>query len=211
MVTPRVLARTLLSAALLSLGIAGLSEAKTQKKTPAPSRPTASARTWTPTAQQISAAGRVTRMALSYRGVRYRYGGASRRGTDCSGLMLQVFAKEGLRLPHNARAQFRLGKPISMAGLQPGDLVFFNLHRKLGHVGLYIGEGRFVHASTPRTGVRIDSIVSGTYRRSFAGARRLIATPKAPANSEPLPASVEPLLQQESSTLDAAVTTEAKE
>ena len=98
--------------------------------------------------------------ALLALGTDYRYGGASPvTGYDCSGLVAHVFKQAwGLRLPHNARAQSEYGTPVSLAELQPGDLVFFNTqHRAFSHVGIYLGNGRFVHA--PRTGeeVKVES------------------------------------------------------
>jgi cell wall-associated NlpC family hydrolase len=106
-------------------------------------------------------------IALGYLGVPYVYGGASPSGFDCSGLVMYVYAQLGISLPHYTVAQWNATEPISQSEMAPGDLVFFN---GLGHVGIYIGGGRFVDA--PHTGsvVRIDSI-SGF--GSFDGARRV--------------------------------------
>ena len=106
-------------------------------------------------------------IALHYLGVPYVYGGASPRGFDCSGLVMYVYAQLGISLPHYTVAQWNATEPISQSEMQPGDLVFFN---GLGHVGIYLGGGRFVDA--PHTGsvVRIDSL-SGF--GSFDGARRV--------------------------------------
>ena len=89
-------------------------------------------------------------------GTDYRYGGDSpATGYDCSGLVAHVFEQAwGLELPHNARAQSEIGTPVSLAELQPGDLVFYNTqHRAFSHVGICLGNGRFVHA--PKTGARV--------------------------------------------------------
>ncbi|HEY3578586.1 MAG TPA: NlpC/P60 family protein [Gaiellaceae bacterium] len=104
-------------------------------------------------------------IALRYLGVPYRYGGASPSGFDCSGLVMYVYAQLGISLPHYTVAQWNATQPISSPA--PGDLVFFN---GLGHVGIYIGGGRFVNA--PHTGsvVRIDSISSFG---GYVGARRV--------------------------------------
>lgn len=109
-------------------------------------------------------------------GTDYRYGGESpATGYDCSGLVAHVFEQAwGLELPHNARAQSEIGTPVSLAELQPGDLVFYNTqHRAFSHVGIYLGNGRFVHA--PKTGarVRVEQLRARYWMRRFDGARRL--------------------------------------
>jgi cell wall-associated NlpC family hydrolase len=104
-------------------------------------------------------------IALHYLGIPYVYGGASPSGFDCSGLVMYVYAQLGISLPHYTVAQWNASQPVSSPA--PGDLVFFN---GLGHVGIYIGGGRFVDA--PHTGsvVRIDSISSFG---GYDGARRV--------------------------------------
>jgi len=114
--------------------------------------------------------------ALLALGSDYRYGGASpATGYDCSGLVAHVFEQAwGMRLPHNARAQSEFGTPVSLAELWPGDLVFFNTqHRAFSHVGIYLGNGRFVHA--PKTGaeVRVERLHIRYWLSRFDGARRL--------------------------------------
>jgi cell wall-associated NlpC family hydrolase len=113
--------------------------------------------------------GGVVGVAMRYLGVPYVWGGASPAGFDCSGLTMYVYAQVGVSLPHNAAAQYGYGSPVSRSDLQPGDLVFFD---GLGHVGLYIGGGNFIHA--PHTGdvVKISSL-SGWYAATYVGARRL--------------------------------------
>jgi len=112
--------------------------------------------------------------ALSYQGTRYSYGGFSSRGFDCSGFVKYVYQRHGLNLPHNAAGQYGYGKPVSKGELQPGDLVFFRTGRSRGinHVGIYIGNGKFIHASSARGRVRIDSLNEGYYKARFVGARR---------------------------------------
>jgi len=109
-------------------------------------------------------------------GVDYRYGGKSpETGFDCSGLVAHVFRKAyGIELPHNARAQSEMGMRVSLSELRAGDLVFYNtLNRPFSHVGIYLGDGRFVHA--PKTGaqVRVEPIRGKYWMRRFDGARRI--------------------------------------
>ncbi len=113
--------------------------------------------------------GGVVGIAMRYLGTPYVWGGASPAGFDCSGFVMYVFAQVGVSLPHNAAAQYGYGMPVSMGQLQPGDLVFFN---GLGHDGIYIGGGQFIHS--PHTGdvVKISSL-TGWYSSTFVGARRL--------------------------------------
>jgi peptidoglycan DL-endopeptidase CwlO len=108
-------------------------------------------------------------IAMQYLGVPYVYGGASPAGFDCSGFIMFVFAQVGVSLPHNAAAQYGYGTPVDRSQLQPGDLVFFN---GLGHAGIYVGGGSFIHS--PHTGdvVKI-SPMSGWYAGTYVGARRL--------------------------------------
>jgi cell wall-associated NlpC family hydrolase len=108
-------------------------------------------------------------IALNYLGVPYVWGGASPSGFDCSGLVMYVYAQLGISLPHYTVAQWNATLPISTSELQPGDLVFFD---GLGHVGIYIGGGQFVHAPHTGTVVQIASL-SGYYAANLVGARRV--------------------------------------
>jgi cell wall-associated NlpC family hydrolase len=110
-------------------------------------------------------------IALQYLGVPYVWGGSSpSTGFDCSGFVMFVFSQLGVSLPHNAAAQYAYGVPVPRDQLAPGDLVFFD---GLGHVGIYIGGGQFVHA--PHTGdvVKISSLYEAWYAAAYVGARRL--------------------------------------
>jgi len=112
--------------------------------------------------------------ALRYRGVPYRYAGMSSRGMDCSGLVARVLQAHGIRAPHNSRALFQLGKPVSRGELKADDLVFFSTRgRGISHVGIYLGGGKFVHASSGGGRVQVSSLDSGYYAKRFVGARRL--------------------------------------
>jgi cell wall-associated NlpC family hydrolase len=115
--------------------------------------------------------GGVVGIAMQYLGTPYRWGGASpSTGFDCSGFVMYVFAQVGVSLPHNAAMQYSYGSAVSRSQLQPGDLVFFN---GLGHNGIYIGGGQFIHS--PHTGdvVKISSLGDSWYASTYVGARRL--------------------------------------
>ena len=113
--------------------------------------------------------GGVVGIAMQYLGTPYVWGGASPSGFDCSGFVMYVYGQMGVSLPHSSYAQYGYGSPVSLSQLQAGDLVFFD---GLGHVGIYVGGGSFIHA--PHTGdvVKISSL-SGWYASTFVGGRRL--------------------------------------
>jgi cell wall-associated NlpC family hydrolase len=123
--------------------------------------------------------------AMGYLGVPYRRGGTGIQGFDCSGFVQAMYQKTlGLVLPHNAKAQAAATEKIDKNELQPGDLVFFNtLRRAFSHVGIYIGEGKFIHS--PRAGgeVRIEDMRESYWVKRFNGARR-VNTDMAKAVSE---------------------------
>ncbi len=115
----------------------------------------------------------VVGIAMQYLGVPYAWGGASPSGFDCSGFVMYVFAQVGISLPHYTVAQWSYPNAVSVPRdeLQPGDLVFF---AGLGHVGIYVGNGQFIHA--PHTGdvVSIDSLSEGWYASEYDGAKRIL-------------------------------------
>jgi cell wall-associated NlpC family hydrolase len=110
-------------------------------------------------------------MAMSQLGTPYVWGGGAPGGFDCSGLVMWAYAQVGVSLPHSTYAQYGMGVAVSQDQLAPGDLVFFD---GLGHVGMYIGGGQFVHA--PHTGdvVKISSLSEGWYSSTYVGARRIL-------------------------------------
>jgi cell wall-associated NlpC family hydrolase len=102
-------------------------------------------------------------------GVPYRYGGSTpRSGFDCSGFVSFVYRHLGITLPRSSYGQFGVGRRVARRLLRPGDLVFFD---GLGHVGMYVGRGRFIHSPRSGTRVRIERMV-GWYGARFVGARR---------------------------------------
>jgi peptidoglycan DL-endopeptidase CwlO len=110
----------------------------------------------------------VVGVALSYVGVPYVWGGSTPSGFDCSGLVMYAYAQLGVSLPHSSYAMWNMGVPVPEDQLQPGDLVFFN---GLGHVGLYVGGGYFVHAPHTGTVVQVSPLSSDS---TYVGARRIL-------------------------------------
>ncbi len=115
--------------------------------------------------------GGVVGIAMQYLGTPYVWGGASPGGFDCSGFVMFVYAQVGVSLPHHAADQYNYGVPVSRDQLEPGDLVFFD---GLGHVGIYIGGGEFVHAPHTGTVVQVSGLDQGSYAYSYVGARRVL-------------------------------------
>ncbi len=114
--------------------------------------------------------------ARSFMGTRYIYGGGTGRGFDCSGFTMYVYRQLGIELPHNAAAQMGKGTSVSREELRPGDLVFFATMGSptVNHVGIYIGEGDFIHASSGFGAVRISPLSEGYYNVRYRGARRIL-------------------------------------
>jgi peptidoglycan DL-endopeptidase CwlO len=123
---------------------------------------------FTPPPKPPTVAERAVKLARTQLGVPYVYGGASPGGFDCSGLVMWVYGRLGVPLPHNAAALYSTGRPVSLSHLRPGDLVFFH---GLGHVGIYIGHGRMIHA--PQTGERVEIEALGERSGAVEGARRI--------------------------------------
>jgi cell wall-associated NlpC family hydrolase len=141
--------------AVVALSAAGCASAPAPPRTPAASPKAAS----------------VVATALKYVGAPYARGGTTPAGFDCSGFVMFVYGRHGIALPHSAERQYRMGAAVPRDRLEPGDVVFFD---RLGHSGIYIGNGRFVHATKPGDVVKVSSIDEEWYRRRWVGARRLL-------------------------------------
>lgn len=121
--------------------------------------------------------GEIIRTAESFIGVPYLWGGASPgEGFDCSGLTMAVYQYNGLDLPRSSKEQFDQGAPVERNRLQKGDLVFFRTSRgdKVSHVGIYIGNNRFIHAPGRGKKIGIDSLNKQYFAKRYAGARSYI-------------------------------------
>jgi len=115
----------------------------------------------------------IIRIATSYLGRPYQASGTGRNGFDCSGLVARVYGEAGRPLPHSSYIQYQAGTPVSRAALVPGDLVFFQTDSPgPSHVGIYVGNGQFIHASYSR-GVVISSMDEPYFRDRYLGARRI--------------------------------------
>jgi cell wall-associated NlpC family hydrolase len=163
--------RKLLFLCILSLGACS-------GEPPLPETPTATAASTAIPATPPAPPGQqeVVQEALAALGIAYRFGGESPdAGFDCSGLVVHVYREAlGLSLPHNARAQSRVGRSVAAGDLEPGDLVFYNTrNRKYSHVGLYLGDGRFIHAPKPGAAVRVENMSTAYWSRRYNGARRI--------------------------------------
>ena len=148
-------------------------------------------------------ASKLLMTALGFSGSAYRMGGTSvETGFDCSGFVQHMYRDAvGLKLPRDTASQAAATQPIDAAHLAPGDLVFFNTQRRAhSHVGIYVGDGKFIHA--PRTGekVRLESMNARYWQKRFDGARRVLSGLKPPAPS----AIAAPLMPPPSSPTEAA-------
>jgi cell wall-associated NlpC family hydrolase len=111
--------------------------------------------------------------ALKMLGKPYRFGGSSPTGFDCSGLVQYSYRQAGVSLPHNTDKQRSASRQVKLADLRRGDLLFFNQEgKKYGHVAIYIGDGKFVHAPSSGKSVRSDSLDSPYWRKHLSEARR---------------------------------------
>ncbi len=115
----------------------------------------------------------LVKVATGFLGAPYRLGGASLKGIDCSAFVRKIYQIFDIELPRNARAQSKVGISIDREELVEGDLVFFRTRRPLGHVGIYIGNNEFVHASSTRKVIRIDSMDTPYFQKRFQRAVRV--------------------------------------
>ncbi len=112
----------------------------------------------------------IIRTAEKYLGVRYKFGGDSPRGFDCSGYTMYVYRVHGMELPHSAGGQYERGRRIGIKNARPGDLVFFKIYgRKISHVGVYAGNYKFIHAPSRGKRVSYDDIRKDYWRKRYAG------------------------------------------
>jgi len=134
----------------------------------------ATRRTWFRMSVTNDRAARVVRTALRLRGVRYRWGGTSPAGFDCSGLVGYAYRQNGISLPRTSRQMGRAGTAVPRRGLRPADILLFRTSGGgISHAGLYVGGGRFVHASSSRGSVCLSSL-TGYYRSRLVGIRRIV-------------------------------------
>jgi len=116
----------------------------------------------------------VAEYALAFRGIPYRFGGSDPSGFDCSGLVQYVFAQYGIFVPRVVEQQWEVGRKIKPRQIQPGDLLFFNIHgHDATHVAIAIGQNRFVHAPNSTGVVRIEDLTSDYWSSHYKGARRV--------------------------------------
>lgn len=119
----------------------------------------------------------LVKTAQDFIGVRYLWGGASSdKGFDCSGLTMTVYQLNGLNLPRQSIKQFEVGNPVSSSELQKGDLVFFALkgRNRVSHVGVYIGDGQFIHASSRGKKIRVDFLSIAYFANKYMGGRNYL-------------------------------------
>lgn len=153
--------KPLLANLVLCAAIAGCASAPPSD--PAPARPAVSQ----------AAADRAAGAAYKMVGRPYRYGGASPAGFDCSGLVHYSYRQAGVALPRATEAQLAAARRVKLAELRPGDLLFFNQEgKRFGHVGLYLGNGRFVHAPSSGKTVRTDRLDAPYWKKHLTEARR---------------------------------------
>ncbi|MCX7969967.1 MAG: NlpC/P60 family protein [Negativicutes bacterium] len=122
-----------------------------------------------------SQADRVVLTAMRYMGTRYVFGGSTPKGFDCSGFVQYVYSQNGIKLPRTADVQYaQAGRKVNKRDLKPGDLVFFETYEKgASHVGIYMGDGKFIHASSSK-GVTVSRLGDDYYKTRYVGARRVL-------------------------------------
>ena len=119
-------------------------------------------------------ASKIIKTSKKYIGVPYKWGGTTPKGFDCSGFTQYIFNAHGVYIPRTSREQYNFGTKVSKSNLQPGDLVFFNTSGKgVSHVGLYIGDGKFIHSAASK-GIVIAELFSNYWMNLYLGARRVL-------------------------------------
>ncbi|XER13610.1 hypothetical protein SATMO3_38610 [Sporomusa aerivorans] len=119
--------------------------------------------------------GQIAAFAQKFLGVPYVWGGSAASGFDCSGFIYYVFSNHGITLPRMADEQYNFGRHVSAAEIQPGDLVFYSTYTPgPSHVGIYVGNGQFIHASSAAGEVTLTAMSKPYYQARFLGAFRII-------------------------------------
>jgi cell wall-associated NlpC family hydrolase len=170
-----VAALVLPCAVFLAVALSGVTNGTTglESATAAVERPTPPRRTPKRVVRKPSLGSRAATIALKAVGVPYRWGGSSpASGFDCSGLVYWAYGRVGVELPHSSYALYGLGRRVVRSRLQAGDVLFFS---GLGHVGLYIGRGRMVHAPSSGRHVEIVKLHGSHYGGRLVGARRIVS------------------------------------
>jgi hypothetical protein len=127
--------------------------------------------------------GSIIDTAYKYMGVPYVWGGTTPKGFDCSGFTQYVFKQHGISIPRVTQSQVLIGSAVSKSNLKKNDLVFFDTYTKNGHVGIYIGAGNFIHASSS-SGVTVGNINSSYWKKKYSTARRITTEGLNNENSE---------------------------
>jgi cell wall-associated NlpC family hydrolase len=137
---------------------------------PSSAAPIALERTVAPRETPAERRGRkAVAIAMRYRGIPYVWAGSTPAGFDCSGFVMYVYGKVGVSLPHNGAMLWGRGRAVPRRNLEAGDVVFFN---GLGHVGIYMGRGQFIHSPHSGDVVKVSRLSEGWYSSSYVGARR---------------------------------------
>ena len=164
------LQRVLLAALLMALAfLAGCGSTQPLKDQP---QPTTRDSTAADVPKRRDRAASAVTAALAQVGVPYRYGGMDRNGFDCSGLVYYAYREAGLQLARTTAGLWETLQPVPKNALRSGDVLFFNIEGKVRHVGIYIGNGRFVHAPSSGRSVQIENLNSGFYRQALVRAGR---------------------------------------
>ncbi|MFZ4506231.1 MAG: NlpC/P60 family protein [Fimbriimonas sp.] len=147
--------------------------------------------------------------ANSFRGVRYHYGSASRSSTDCSGFTSQVFRAKGVALPRTSGQQAKVGATVDRSSLKAGDLLFFRTGRarRINHVAIYMGQGKFIHASSGGGKVQVNSLKDSYYNKRFVTAKRVakvVPAAKKQVAAKPKPAAPKVAVETTSTNTKAA-------
>lgn len=168
---PGTLIRSLAVVAVIATGASGCASNKPAEQVPKP-RKADYRPVYQPAKRTPSIGERAAAVAMQQVGAPYRYGGHTPRGFDCSGLVHYSYANAGLAVPRTTSGLWSSLAPIEGRQMRVGDLLFFNIEGKMSHVGLYLGDGRFVHAPSSGKVVSVESLDNGYYQKAFIRAGR---------------------------------------